>query len=311
MEEAVRELAERYDRVLVRNKNKLHAPIRLRRKLLADLHPRIVMSQPAFNAERDAWNEEGGILIYDRAYNKDYEKLESHQAQFISECPMSLQDLDDFTECTHEVVVIYKPGAWRGHEHWIDLTYPPAAMCRPVYESMMSGEPRPVLSDLLGFREGFCVRTDEDVAAECKVPLVQVKRVRRRLFRPHKMERVAEVVPRVSPPDEHLAKIYDFVMRCPQLGGSRLIVPRVMVAECSRMWQVALRALVRCGAIVRKPDLYLYWPETLGPNWKKVQSWHEQYRRRLQEMAAFMETTSEFVPYRENPKKRVKHFLSP
>lgn len=296
MEQAVRGLAARYERVLVRNKHILWKPIRLRRAALADLEPRIVLNPPQFDSELHAWNREGGVLVYDRAFKRD-ENIAAHHAQFITECPLSIEMIERVSEGTREAVVVYLPPNWREHERGVRDTFPDAATCERVYRMAQRGaRPSQALLDALGAKEEGRVISDVEIISALKLSSAHLHRIRSAMLRKREWKMVNPVVLRIAPEDATEAQVYRFIEReCPKIDGAHLIVG-AKLSKAMRFWRVALRALERRGAIARRDTLYFYALDGLEPDWKKVARTYEGAKENLRRVAAFIEAAPEFNP---------------
>lgn len=295
-EEAARALAARYDRVLIRNKHILWKPIRLRRAAIADLEPRIVLNPQQFDSELDAWNKDGGVVMYDRAFKK-YENIAAHHAQLLTECPISVEDLERYIEGTRELVVIFMPPHWREHERAVREFYPDARLCERFYRiAQRGGTPSAGVLAAMGAVEAGRMVSDADMAAALKVTTAQLGRIRRAMLRKREWKMVTPVVLRIEPEDATLAQTYRFIEReCPKVDGAHLIVG-TKLSKAIRHWRVALRALERRGAIARRDPLFFYLLDGLEPDWRRLAQRHEAGKARLMRMAQFMETTEELNP---------------
>lgn len=295
LEDTARALAGAHDRVLVRNKNVLWQPIRLRRAKLADLAPFIVLNPPAFDSELAAWNERGGMLIYDRAYQRA-ENIAAHHAQFIVECPLSVQDLDNYVDGTRDLAVIYRPPSWREHERCVGLLWPSAELCRRYYDLVQAAPKSGALAKALDLPEGFTVANDDWMSEQLGLSTAELWRVRNATFRMRDFRMVNQVIPRIAPEDRTLAELYHYIVReFPAMNGVHLIVGSALT-KAARHWKVALRDLARCGAIERKETFFCHLPDVMPPHWFKIDAEHRRAKERLEEMIARVEASAEFSP---------------
>lgn len=293
MEEAVRTLAARYDRVLVRNKHILWKPIRLKRAAIADLEARLVLNPPQFDSELHAWNRDGGVLIYDRGFKRD-ENIAAHHAQFITECPLSIEWIHRVSEGTREVVVVYIPPNWREHERGVRDLFPDAKLCERVYRMAQHGaRPSQAMLEAMGAKEEGRIISDVEIAKALKLTPGHICRIRNQMLRKREWQMLNPVVLRIEPQDAALAHAYRFIEReCPKVDGAHLIVG-AKLSKTVRFWRVALRSLERCGAIARRDTLYFYALDGLEPDWKKIARTHDAAKSALRDMAAFIEGTPE------------------
>lgn len=296
MEGTVRALAERYERVLVRAKTCLSRPIRLPRAALADLAPHVVLHPPAFNSERDAWNRDGGVLLYYREYRM-YENIAAHHAQVIVECPLSLDFLGWMTESARELAVVYLPRNWREHEACVRAMFPERALCEHFYRIAQQGfEPSPGMRAAMGATEAGCLVSDVDMASALQVRPAQLRRIRNVMLRTRDWVMVNPIMLRIAPQERTLEMVYHWISReCPVVDGAHLLIG-TKLAKAVRHWKVALRSLERCGAIARRDTLYFYRLDGLEPDWKKIERDHQEAKVRMTRLAEFVEGTPEFSP---------------
>jgi hypothetical protein len=216
LEEAARELASRYERVFVRNKNILWNPIRLRRSRLQDLKPFIVLNPPAFDAELAAWNERGGMVIYDRSYQRA-ENVAAHHAQLISECPLSLADLDNYVDGARDVAVIYWPPRWDEHRRCVGSCGRAPSSASASTSSSQGADTNEALGAPWISLRASPVAGDTESARSSSSRLAQLWRVRNATFRMRDYKMVTPVILRVPPQDRTLAEVYAYIVReCPR-----------------------------------------------------------------------------------------------
>jgi hypothetical protein len=304
-EAAVRALVERYDRVLVRNKNNLWNPLRLRRAQLQDLKPFIVLNPQEFDTELAGWNERGGVLLYDRAYVA-LENIGAHPAQLISECPLSLQQLDSYIEGTSELAVVYRPPNWNEHRRWIRSNVPSAERCQRLWELVGAAPERPDIAGPLGFcTKGCRVVSERDAQVHLGARSAELQCVRRAFLLPRAFKAVWRVVPRIAPDDPTLVDVYDFIdKRCPTVDGARLVVPGI-ISRHTRHWKVAIRQLERRGAVSLPGALFCYYLGDVTPHWERLDARQRVAERRLEEIIAKIEASPEFNPKRAPPSPRL------
>lgn len=294
-EATARALAGHYERVFIRNKNRLWNPLRLRRAVIADLNPYIVLNAPEFDAQLLAWNQAGGALIYDRSYTPS-ENVGAHHAQLLSECPLSTDLLDAYIEGARELVVIFKPPNWKEHHKWVAANYPPGDLCRRLYDLVMASSFDEAMGEALGFTPGFRVVPEDRELETLAVHPAIVRVVRKTVFRRRSRKTVWRAALRIEPEDRTMAEIYRFIVaRCPKVNGVHLIAGGTMI-EVVRFWKKALRDLDRCGAIALKGFLQCYWPEELPPNFGRLDRRRYVAERHLREMIKFVEDAPEFNP---------------
>jgi hypothetical protein len=292
MEGAARALAGRYDRVLVRAKNALFHRIRLRRSKLADLKPYITLNPAAFDAQLDAWNEAGGMLIYNRDYRRE-ENIDAHHAQLVCECPLSVDAVTKFTEKTREILVIYRPPNWREYDRRVNDLYPDASICMRFYEIIRASKKQ----------DGFHVVSDESMREALNVTSPQLFRIRKATFLARDYRMVIQVIPRIEPVDSTLVGVYNWILReCADANGVRMI-EGTSLSKAVKHWNVALKALVRCGAIARKDTLFFYHLSELDPDWEKIDTTRNAAQTNLREVIKMVEKSEEFnLPASTSPR---------
>lgn len=295
-EAAAHELAARYPRVFIRNKNLLWNPLRLRRAKLADLNPFIVLNKPEFDAQLKAWNREGGVVIYDRNY-KSYEDVAAHQAQLICECPPTVADLDAWIEAARDVVVVFTPPRWDEHHRWVAHNFPVTELCRRFYELVLAAPTDEELGRVLGFNAGFRVLGDMSAMTALGLSNAQLRQVRKALFRPRNLRTVWQVIPRVAPTDLTMAAAYHFLQsECPKVeGGVHLVTGRAMMKHV-KYWRAALRDLERAGAVACRDTLFCYYLDEIPPNWDRFDIRRCSAEDRLEEIIRKVEALPEFTP---------------
>jgi hypothetical protein len=289
-------LHELYGRVLVRNKNIVWHPIRLERKRLQHLEPYIVWNAPEFDAQLLAWNREGGMMLYDRAYLRS-ENIAGHDAQLVVECPLDMEMLDAYAEGTRDHLVIYQPPNWDEHRSCVLDLHPSEARCRQFFDLVQAGPEVAQIRETLKLAEGFHVLSDERAAAVMKLNGAQLWRIRSAIFRKRDLQLVTQLVTRIEPEENTLAGIYAYIVNTfPEVNGVRLI-PGNALGRATRFWKAALKALARCGAIEMRDTLYCYWLDPdYPPHWFKIAANHRRAEKRLEEMLAYVERLPEFNP---------------
>lgn len=299
MEEAVRALAGRYERVLVRNYHVLWKRIRLRAVDLADLEPRVVRFAPQWERELHDWNRDGGLLLYGRDYQHS-ENIAAHHAQLMVECPLNRERFERMIVAARELVVVYMPPSWDEHWRAVRELNPDATVGKRVYRAMKEGPaPTPAVLSAIGRVEAGCIATDKDLAKAAGVQPWEVKRMRNIMLIWREYTMVNQAILRYPPDDPTLAQAYRFIEReCPKVDGVHLIV-KTKLAKAVRFWRAALRDLERCGSIALREELFFYPLDGLPPDWQKMAAIHESARSRFTAMVEFLQQTPEFNP----PKK--------
>lgn len=302
--EAARGLAGLYSSTLIRNKNTLWQPIRLRRKKIADLNPFIVLSAPEWDSQLRAWNERGGLLIYDRPYRAT-EDIASHHAQLVSECPLALDLLSEIAAGTRDVVVIYCPPRWDEHERCVAALWPDAALCQRFDALVRAAPTDDSIADALEINRGCRILSDEEAAKTLGVSTAQVWRIRSAVYRKRDYWESTAVTPRIAPADDPvLQSVFRGIERdFPLVRGERLILGTAL-GETVKRWRVALRDLVRCGSIGAKESLFCYYPEEIGASWPRIEAAHQRARGKLAEIRAYVEALPEFIPVKAAPLPR-------
>jgi len=294
-EETARELLRRYGRVLVRNKNNLWNPLRLRRAALADLNPFIVLNPQEFDTQLAAWNREGGLCIYDRAYVA-LENIAAHPAQLISECPISIPQLDAWTEGTSEIAVVYRPPNWNEHRRWVRSNFPRAEQCRRLYDFIAAAPACPEVAAAVGMRLTAPVVAERQAQAYMGMRSAELGCARRAMLPPRAFKMVWQVSPRIAPLGEPtLSAAYAFLDECPQLEGARLVVP-AEISKRVRHWKVAMRLLERRGHVAVRDTLFCYDLDEIVPHWERLDARQRTADTRLEEIIARVEASAEFNP---------------
>lgn len=293
-EAAARVLAKKYDRVFIRNKNITWNPLRMRRVKISDLAPFIVMSQPEFDAQLEAWNRDGGMVIYDRTYTQ-YENVAAHQAQLVCECPASITELEAWTEGASEVAVVFRPPNWKEHYRYVRNTRPEAALCRRLYDLVAAAPTHPGLRDALELRDGLRVLPEAPTAEALGLTTAQLRHVRKALFPPWAFRGVWQVVPRTPPHDATLAGVYHWIVNeCPKVDGAHICNGMNMMKHV-RFWKLAIRALDRCGAVGVRDTLYYYYLDRVNPHWDRLDARRRVAEGRLAQVIKKIEQAAELT----------------
>ncbi len=274
--------------MLIRNKNLLWQPIRLRRSAIQDLRPFIVGNPKEFDRERDTWNRDGGMMIYDRGFGVR-ENIAAHHAQLVSECPPSMEDLRDCVQSARELVVIYRPPSWDEHIRWVQYTAPNAEICRNFFNLARSAATNEKIGAALNINEPFTVCSDASLCDALKIRIPQLWRIRDSTLRYRDWKMITRVVPRIAPPDQTLADVYHFILReCSEVDGEYLIVGSAL-AKAARFWKVALRRLEIEGAIERRETVFCYLLSGLPPDWEAIELAHLRKRATLDKITTFVD----------------------
>jgi hypothetical protein len=306
-EAAARVLSGRYERVMIRNKNMLWNPLRLQRAKLADLNPYIVMNPPEFDAQLEAWNRNGGMLIYDRTFSR-YENVGGHEAQLVSECPISISELENWIEGASTAAVIYNPPNWTEHRRYIDNIHPSAERCAKLYETICAAPPNDDVGALFGLPSGSShVLAEGDTSAVMGLNTAQLKCLRKSMFHRGHYKAVWRATLRVEPDDDTLARAYQFIEReCPCVGGVHLITGATL-ARHVRFWKMALRHLERRGAIGLKDILYCYNLDRFSPHWERMDARRRVAEGRLTQMIKRLDGARELsLPKTHSPQSRFR-----
>lgn len=300
-EETARALAARYDRVMIRNKNLCWNPLRMRRSEIADLKPYIVMSPTAFDAQLQAWNRDGGVLVHERNY-VSYENVGAHHAQLISEAPPSLDMLERYTEGARELAVVFRSPRWDEHRRWVVNTHPTGDACGRLYQLVRAAPRDDAMARLLEIPEGFHVLRDDDARKALDVRQPVLNAMRRTLFRKRSIKTLWGAALRAEPEDRPLAEVYQYIARhCPVVDGAHLVLGTILMRKV-RFWKRAMRQLERCGAIGTKGLATIYWPEELPPNLVRLDARRRRAERQLDEVIAMVEALPEFTPAKRRPR---------
>lgn len=292
-ESAARALLARHRHVLLRNKNMLWQPLRIRKEKLTDLRPYIVMSPAACDAQLEAWNRDGGLLIYDRGHRRR-ENIVAHGAQVVGECPASVDLLRIYSAGTRGELVVFKPPSWEEHEKWVAAFWPTAETCRKLYalaEAAPRDEPLRAALDLPPCR----MLTDSDACKALGRSKAEVTRIRNAIFRTRDYWTVIKVRARIAPPERTLAEFYTYLTTSfPAVDGHHAIVEHEMIAA---WWKgtTLLRALERAGSIEISDTVRCYLLDGLPPDWERVDEAHIDARRHLMEMVGYIEESAEFT----------------
>lgn len=290
-EAAARILVGRHRHVLLRNKNLLWSPLRVRKSLLTDLSPFIVMNPPAFDTQLAGWNREGGLMVYDRAY-RGREDIVAHGAQVVGEVPASIEVLRGYAAGTRGELVIFHPPTWDEHGRWVAAFWPPGDVCRALYAMAQAGErdePLRAALDLPPCR----VVSDKAAADALKVSRAELSRVRNTTFRFRDFWTVLKVAARITPQDRTLTPWFDRIAAYPEIDGARMVVESELQVASPR-WKKALRDLERCGSIEVRDTVRCYLLDGLEPDWDMIDAKHVGARRRLTEVISFVEELPEF-----------------
>jgi hypothetical protein len=287
-ERVVHELAARYPYVLIRNKNLLWNPVRLRAKRIADAKPFIVRNPAPFNGELRRWNESGGLLLYDRAYIKG-EDIATHHAQLLSECPPSMEFLATLTEHCRDLAVIFEPPTWDEHGAYIENVTPPAARCRKLYDLARAAK-----SDDRTARLGLSpckVMARDELDLAMGLSKAQVTRTRSAIFRSRDWIEITRVITRMPPEREERAlwHLYDHIVnRFPSHEGEYFIVGSGL-RKFDEHWTMNLKMLERRGHVAVPPPLVCFFFQGAGPDFVRIQRDHESALGRLAEIRTFLE----------------------
>lgn len=305
-ERAIRALARRYERVFVRNKNVAWHPLRFRRSAIADLSPFLVMSPREFDAQLDGWNRSGGVCVHERNY-VPWEDVGAHQAQVISECPMSRDLLEQYVEGARELAVIFYPPNWDEHRRWVAANFPPGDLCERFHAAVLAAPRDEAMGELLGLRPGFHVMRELEARQAIDSPAPVMRLVRRRVFRPRNLKPIWRATLRAEPEDRTLAEIYRYIGDvCPQVGGVHYVRGYTLMKK-TRFWKRAMRQLERCGAIGAKGLVTCYWPDELPPNFVRMDARRRRAERQLDEMIEYVGALPEFnQPAKRSPRSPVR-----
>jgi hypothetical protein len=297
MEQAARLLASRYPRLLIRSAPALATPIRFRQQLISDLAPFVVRSSEG-DAQVAAWEKSGGVLLWMRSFRAD-EDLPEHDAQLLTECPLSMRDLDLETRPTRNVAVIYRPPTWRAHEREVEDRFPSPAVCKEFIAHLRRGSANPTLCGVLGIPStGTIVCSDDAMMDAMRLTPRQFRLVRKATLRKPSYRKVIRLVPRIEPKDKALLDLYRAIKRCPEEGGAHLVQDNAL-DQGHRCWKVGLRRLERSGSVARKGTLAVYFSEGIKPAWGAIQARHGEARAALATIIATVDAAPDVAAYEQ------------
>lgn len=305
MEPAVEELDRQFDRVMVRAIHYLDKPIRLRVKMLQDIRPFYLRNDPAFDREIDRWNEENGTLINFRPWFRN-ERVLPHDATFICECPLSMDEIEAQARDAGKICVVYPPPTWRAHLEDLFYRFPPATLCKRFFQTVSKTKPdKHLLSIALACSiptAGTYAIDDAILAADFD----NLNVVRKRTMKSKEGRRwstVLQLIPRIEPEDRTLLGMYQHIKNeLPVIGHVRLARDNALV-KAARFWKIALRALVRSGSVEQKAKIGFYFMDGLEPDYLKISADHEAAKARFNQLKAQVDALPEFraLP-RQSPK---------
>ena len=137
MDETVCTLDATYERVMVRAIHKLEKPIRIRIKRLQDIHPFEGRDAPEFDREFDRWKEENGTMVNFRKFHKT-ESWYDYDAAFITEVPLSMDELESLYRGAKSLCVVFHPPVWRAHEELLFSMYPTAKGVKRFMQAVLA-----------------------------------------------------------------------------------------------------------------------------------------------------------------------------
>lgn len=301
MEESVIALDKAYNKVMARADVRLPGPIRIRTNLLQDIRPFYLRSNEAFDSQVDRWDEENGTLLNYRNFNKA-EKRYPHDALFICEAPLSIDELELLTRDTQKICVIYRPPTWRRHEEAAFIKYPPSTQCKRLVQAVLGAGPTKEYAEMaqaLGIpTAGTYAITDDDLMTALGIPKKEMSVTRKRALvsmGARRFSLVYPLIPRIEPDDKNLHDLYRYIVdTLPEKGKFKLAKDNVL-SNAARFWKVALRALVRSGSVERKPAIGFYFMGDIAPDYDRIQAAHLAGKARLARLIEYVDALPDFL----------------
>lgn len=310
MEEAALLLAAYYDHVVIRNSYVVKNPIRFRHDLIDPAHPYILRADKAFNSQREEWQKNGGILL---SYRTDEGLQQPCDAMLLTECPLSVYELKMTARNVKNVVVVYQPPTWKGHEDEAYFRTPSIDTCENVMKAITSktngaGAHEKAVARVLGIPlDGLSCVTDEILSEETDLHVKALAYARDAAIGKKYYRIVMQLIPRIDPEPKELKCMYDHIVNeCPSVGGYKIAIN---LGKAARFWKSNIRALVRCGSIEKKETLGFYFPDEFNPDYRAIELRHKTSRVQLDRMKELIENAPELTS--RNVKSRARQKVQP
>ncbi len=300
MEETALALDAAYDTVMIRSAGLLPNPVRIRVKMLESIRPFYGRNDPAFDSEISRWKIENGTLINYRPQHKK-EPVLPHDACFLTECPLSVDLIEDQARDARNICVIYKPPGWRQHEEVIFSKYPTATACKRLIQAVKAVSPTAEfarMAQALGIPTAGTYAIADDVLRESLgAGLIDFPPLRKRAMRHiegRRFSSVIELIPRIEPEDESLLGMYRYIKESLPVVGHIRLARDGALGKAARFWKIALKALVRSGSVERKRTICFYFMDGIAPDYKKIDAEHQGAKARLTRLIQFVDGLKEY-----------------
>lgn len=264
MEQAIRDLALMYRRVMVFQHHRVMFPIRLRGNLISDIP--MLIGKPWMReslSTLQTFERDGGVLIYMHRLNVP--KVPQCDAMVVVEAEYALSKFQRIVECCSGPVVVFRPPDWSKHDEMITKLYATSEVYHTVLDivhSMIHRDIGPQMAAaqvLTGWPAELCAMFHAiNVAVVTGLSERQIRRVFMLLPLQRKCHRYHPYTPVIPPQDDGYRWIYDLLVEQPDVyRGARMLRGDVIGKRNPAGFDKGLKWLINKGHVRRDPAIYI------------------------------------------------------